>query len=263
MTTGSDLSVFWQEIIDSYRDIMVVKNSERAKTYLDLTDAEYAALSGIASEFTMARLSYHVSILESAMADMQRAFNSKRSIAEIALTRMCDAKSSMTPEALALRVDELEREISMLKLGVGTAAPISAESVKVLPTAKEDKPREPEREKPSSAPKAEAPAPAVDKPKPYSRWRGVIERMGELKRALAVQFTNSTAHHMPDGSYLIRMNAFFANMLASSEQDLAIVRGIIAQAEGISQDRVRLVIEPLGTTGAGELADELADNIDN
>ena len=48
---------------------------------------------------------------------MQRAQNSKRSIAEIALTRMCDAKASSSPEALALRIEELERELSKLKFG--------------------------------------------------------------------------------------------------------------------------------------------------
>ncbi len=262
VSKSGDISVFWQDIIDSYRDIMVVKNTERAKEYLDLTDAEYEELSALAADLTPSRLVYHTSILEGAMADMQRAFNAKRSIAEIALTRMCDAKASMTPEALALRVDELEREISILKLGVGTAAPISPDAVKVLPTTKEDTPPPKGEERPKPVAKVEAPA-REDKPKPYDKWRSVIERMGELKRALAVQFTNSTAHVMPDGSYLIRMNAFFANMLASSEQDLSIVRGIIAEREGVAQDSVRLVIEPLGTTGAGDLADELADNIDN
>ena len=117
---------------------MVVKNTERAREYLDLTEAEYESLAKLASAFTPARLAYHVSLLEGAMGDMQRAFNSKRSIAEIALTRMCDAKTSMTPEALALRVDDLERELSMMKLGVGTVNRIVNDetNVKVLPTVK-------------------------------------------------------------------------------------------------------------------------------
>ena len=75
MSSG-DISVFWQEIIDSYRDIMVVKNSDKAKSYLDLTDVEYQTLKEIANVFTMARLSYHSMLLEAAMADMQRATNS-------------------------------------------------------------------------------------------------------------------------------------------------------------------------------------------
>ena len=129
---SGDLSVFWQEIIDAYRDIMIVKNSERAKVYLDLTDAEYASLTEIASGYTMARLSYHTSMMESAMADMQRALNSKRAIAEITLTRMCDTKLSFDVEALALRVEELEKTVKMLKLGVPIAPPVdTTKEVKV------------------------------------------------------------------------------------------------------------------------------------
>jgi DNA polymerase III gamma/tau subunit len=106
---SADISVFWQEIIDAYRDVMVVKSVDSAKEYLDLTELEYEGLVKIAREFSMAKLSYHTSILEAAMADMQRAVNSKRSIAEIALTRMCDAKLSASPEALAVRLEEMER----------------------------------------------------------------------------------------------------------------------------------------------------------
>jgi DNA polymerase III gamma/tau subunit len=63
---SGDISVFWQELIDSYRDLMVVKNSSNAKSYLDLTDVEYKNLVNIASLFTMPHLAYHASLLESA-----------------------------------------------------------------------------------------------------------------------------------------------------------------------------------------------------
>ena len=90
-----------------------------------------------------------------------------------------------------------------------------------------------------------------------------MERIGELKRALSVQFKNSTAHVLPDGSYLIRMNAFFAKMLTTSDQDLSILRGIIAEREGCNASDVKLIIEPLDTTRYGDLADEVAKKIDN
>jgi DNA polymerase-3 subunit gamma/tau len=258
---SGDISVFWQEIIDSYRDIMVVKNTEKAKDYLDLTDSEYKSLSALAADFTPQRLAYHTSILEGAMADMQRAFNSKRSIAEIALTRMCDARTAVTPEALALRIDELERELSLVKLGAVAPAPPAADAIKVLPTTKEDAPTPPaRREEPAAVSRS---AEQVNRPTAYAKWGGVVERIGELKRALSVQFKNSTAHVLPDGSYLIRMNAFFAKMLASSDQDLSILRGIIAEREGCAASEIRLVIEPLDSTRHGDLADEIANKIDN
>ncbi len=247
---SGDLSVFWQEIIDSYRDIMVVKNSERAKTYLDLTDAEYTALSGIASEFTMARLSYHVSILESAMADMQRAFNSKRSIAEIALTRMCDARLSESNEALALRIEELERAVKMLKLGVA-AAPV--------PAVEQEKPKAP-----VSQPKANENKPAISEQKKptslqlYSGWGSVIKKIAELKRSLSACIAAASVYTDGCGRFVIRMNDFFADKLSSSETDISIVRGTIAENEGKNAADIKIVIEKnqKATSGASEL-DEL------
>ena len=258
---SADISVFWQEIIDSYRDIMVVKNTERAKDYLDLTEVEYEALVKLASEFTPARLAYHVSLLEGAMADMQRAFNSKRSIAEIALTRMCDAKSSMSAEALALRVDELERELSMMKLGVGGAQRIVNDetNVKVLPTVKiiEEKPVEAVEPVKNDTVLNTAPA----KPVKYDKWQSAIERIGELKCSLSVQLKTSHAYKKPDGSFLIRMNSFFAKHIIGNNDDLSIIRGIIAEKEGVPTDQIRINIEPLDTSSIGDFSDEIESNI--
>jgi DNA polymerase-3 subunit gamma/tau len=263
---SADISVFWQEIIDSYRDIMVVKNTERAKDYLDLTEVEYESLVRLAKSFTPARLAYHVSLLEGAMGDMQRAFNSKRSIAEIALTRMCDAKSSLTPEALALRVDELERELSIMKLGVGTVNRIVNDetNVQVLPTVKvvEEKVEEKE-EKPNSVTKTEAEETAkpVQKTVKYERWSHVVERIGELKCSLSVQFTKSQAYRKPDGMFLIRMNSFFAKKLSGSDADLSILRGVLAEKEGVPTEQIRVVIEPLDTSSIGDFSDEIESNL--
>ena len=261
---SADISVFWQEIIDSYRDIMVVKNTERAKDYLDLTEVEYEALTKLAKEFTPARLAYHVSLLEGAMADMQRAFNSKRSIAEIALTRMCDAKSSASPEALALRVDELERELSMMKLGVGTAAKIVNDetNVKVLPTVKIIEEKTDENADNAAKNVAESvKTPESSRTVKYEKWSSVVERIGELKCSLSVQFMKSQAYRKPDGTFLIRMNSFFANKLSGSNDDLSILRGILAEKENLPAEEIRVNIEPLDTSSIGDFSDEIESNI--
>jgi DNA polymerase III gamma/tau subunit len=228
MVSG-DLSVFWQEIIDSYRDVMVVKNSERAKAYLDLTDIEFSRLSAIASKVSMACLSYHISMLENAMSDMQRALNSKRSIAEITLTRMCDTRSVNTPEALLLRIEELERAVAMLKLGVPVAQTSAPENKPVVETVEVE----------ASAPVAEPSGESVS----YSKWGRVIERIGEIKKSLSAGIASASVFKNPDGSFTIRANSFFAAKLASNEADFAIVRGVLADVEGVSRDDVKIHIQ--------------------
>ncbi len=254
MSSG-DLSVFWQELIDSYRDLLVVKNSKNAREYLDLTEAEHKRLSTIADKVTAARLSYHVSLLESALADMQRAFNSKRSIAEIALTRMCDAKTAVSAEALALRVEELEKSVSMLKLGVASISSGASleDSVTVLPTVKA------EITELKDEPKVASQSSSTDQENKislYGNWQYVLEKISEMKPSLASRFTGARAYVLSDGGYLIRLSDIFADMLSSSVDDLSILRGVIAEAESLSADKVNIVIEPLDSKES-KYSDEL------
>ena len=241
VSISADLSVFWQSIIDSYRDIMVAKCTKDAKAYLDLTDVEYSRLTELSARFSMARLSYHVTILEGALADMQRAQNSKRSIAEIALTRMCDAKASSSPEALALRIEELERELSKLKFG----APIVEKTQKPIEKSeqKQEIGNNTPAESPATAPQKSAPPAQNEAFKPYERWARAVERIGELKRSLSVQFISAQA--MRRGcEFVITMSPFFATRLTSSEDDLRIVKGVIAELEKLDIQNVKIKVVP-------------------
>ena len=252
--SSGDISVFWQEIIDSYRDLMIVKSIEGAKAYLDLTEVEYEKLSEIAGSFTMNKLYYHVSLLKAALNDMQMAINSKRSIAEITLTKMCDPSISSSAEALALRIEELEKTVSMLKLGV--SAPLKTtdgeDAVKVLPIVKENKEKTTELNNKASS-----------QIRIYGEWSIVLEKIGELKRSLSVQFIGAKAYVCADGAYKIRMNPFFATKLSSSEQDLALLRGVIAEVEDLSRDDIRILIEPLDSSGSSDVYDELDRALNN
>ncbi len=249
MSSG-DISVFWQEIIDSCRDIMIVKNTDKAKSYLDLTDVEFEMLKKIAAGFSMARLSYHTTILENALADMQRAVNSKRSIAEIALTRMCDPKLVLSAEALAVRVEELEKQISMMRMGI---APSAATAHNPVNQGAAD-----------NAP-AITPQPTANKQKsdipvgilPYDRWNTVLERIGELKRSLASQFVGASAFKDGDGGFIIRMREFFANRILANASDFAILCGVIAEIENRAKEDVNVKIEGISAAAASDPASEL------
>ena len=232
MTSG-DISVFWQEIIDSYRDIMIVKNSSKAKSYLDLTDVEYASLVAVAEKLSMSKLSYHVTLLEGAMADMQRAFNSKRSIAEIALTRMCDPRLVMTTEALAVRVEDLEKHISMMKLGIPLAPQPKDQQSQVavsVETVDESKDRS---DVPSTNPGRML----------YADWGYVIEKISTIKKSLSAGIASATVYKCGGNEFVIRLNEFFAKKLADNETDFAIVRGVIAEAEGKLPAEINVKIE--------------------
>lgn len=250
MSSG-DISVFWQEIIDSYRDIMVVKTTDKAKSYLDLTDVEYDALRRIAENFNMARLSYHTSLLENAMADMQRAVNSKRSIAEIALTRMCDPKLVVSAESLALRVEELEKQLAMIKLGI---------SVPTVPHTTEEKPESNNSVKEITSQSESVVEPKTESVGLYDKWQIVVDRIGELKRSLSSQFGGAVAYRVGENSFLIKMSEFFAARISASVSDFAILRGVIADVEGKAPGDITVRVEGAASGVENDLSKEL-DNL--
>ncbi len=262
---SGDVSVFWQEIIDAYRDILVVKNAKDARSYLDLTENEFSMLAGIAERLSSSLASYHISLLEGALGDMQRAVNSKRSIAEITLTRMCDAKHGTSSEALLARIEALEKEISLLKLGVPVSAAETKENIEktvtVLPTKKEREVLERENAPAQDVGMQKTNAPA--RPVLYEGWNAVVERIGELKKSLSVGFINSKTYKKPDGSFLIRMNPFFAAKVASDPADMMLVKGIIAEREGEDAKDVVIAIEPLDAAHNDDFSDEIESAINN
>ena len=240
---SADISVFWQELIDTYRDIMVVKNSETAKSYLDLTDSEFASLSNIAESFTMTKLSYHATLLEEALADMQRSQNSKRSVAEIALTRMCDSRLLATPEALALRIEELEKQLSMIKMGaisVNCASDYKKENAK-SESVKPAQTLKPKEEKLQEAESRDS--------KPFALWSAVVDRIAELKPPLAAGLKKGEAYIVGEHSYLIRLDAFYAERLSKSIPEMALLKGAIAEKEGISPENLRIKLESISSAG--------------
>ena len=90
--SSRDVTVFWQELISVYRDLLIVKTAREPARYLDLTDSETDALSTIAKLFSSEQLTYHSQLLNDAYAAMLRANAVRRIVAEMTLVRMCDAR---------------------------------------------------------------------------------------------------------------------------------------------------------------------------
>ncbi|MCQ2414135.1 MAG: DNA polymerase III subunit gamma/tau [Clostridia bacterium] len=253
-TSGVDLSVFWADLTDAYRDLMVFKSTDRAKTYLDLTDSEFEQLRALAEKFSMPKLIYHTSLLQNALSDMQRTAGAKRAVAEIAVTRMCDPKLTLSAESLALRVEELEKQISLLKLS-GVPAPAEAPTIETLPP-------EPQKPAAESAPK-EAPTSPSFTPEPYAKFGRVVEKIGQIKPPLSVKFIKASCECNGEKSFVITMSKFFAESLADSPTDVGILRGIIAETENCPPSEIHLAIRQAEGGATVNLADEIDAAIEN
>ena len=251
---GTDLTVFWQELLDAYRDLMVVKSTQDAKNYLDLTDVEYAQLTKLAAKATMAKLIYHSSVLESTLSDLQRARESKRSVAEIALTRMCDSRLGAGTEAMLQRIEELEQTVSRLKFGV-----VSSQDAPKTPAPA------PQQTAPSQEKKeAEAPKPSVEvsftaEPKHYGKWGRVVSGIEGVKPSICSPLSKAVALVNPDGSFTVKIDAFFVKIIGESRENMSIIKGLIAECENKSPDDINVTVVPKASTDTATLADEIEE----
>ena len=112
VTSSKDITVFWQDLISLYRDLLVVKTVRDSAKYLDLTDFEVKCLNVIAQKFSREMLIYHCKMLEEALSSMQASGAVKRIIAELCFVKMCDEALSTSYEALLLRISNLEARLA-------------------------------------------------------------------------------------------------------------------------------------------------------
>ncbi len=111
--SSKDISVFWQDLISYYRDMLVIKTTANAKSYLDLTDDETERLSKTAALFTKETLLYHCRVLDETLYSMQKAGFAKRTVAEMALIKMCDPVLDNSTDSLLSRISKLENAIAV------------------------------------------------------------------------------------------------------------------------------------------------------
>ncbi len=112
VSSSRDVTVFWQDLISVYRDLLIVKSSSDSASYLDLTDSETAALKSLAAGFTIEKLSYHCSMLQESLLAMQKANSIRRITAELTLVRMCDERLNTSPEAMLSRISSIESKLA-------------------------------------------------------------------------------------------------------------------------------------------------------
>ena len=127
--SSKDILVFRQDLISVYRDMLVIKATKEAASYLDLTDHETEQLRGVADRFRKEALLYHCRLLEDSFFAMQKANAVKRVIAELTLVRMCDEALDTSTEALVSRIARLEEDFAMGRTSAKPMTEVSTEAV--------------------------------------------------------------------------------------------------------------------------------------
>ena len=274
--SSRDISVFWQDLISVYRDLLVVKTSKNAAAYLDLTDNETEELTSLASAFTVERLSYHCSMLQENLALVSGANSARRIAAELTLLKMCDERLNSSPEAMLSRISEVEAAIASGAPVIIARNTAEEESFKASsePSADGKKPRRPARpatfteedddedfrgDGPSMSqsqkkkPSADASATASNAPKtkdtnmrvlkPFRSRAEVLEKMQNIDAMMASFVMGAKWYSDENGRIVMKFNMPFeidtVKQFASDELFLRVA----SQVTGRSYSKADLMLE--------------------
>ncbi|MBE6655444.1 MAG: DNA polymerase III subunit gamma/tau [Ruminococcaceae bacterium] len=227
MMHSGDLSVFWQELIDVYRDMMVCKTCRDARAYLDVTENEYESLKALAKAFSMETLVYHTRLLEGALPSLQKATLAKRSTAELTLIRLCEPRLSADTTALLSRLSKLEEEVSRLRLGIPDETPIA---IQAEASASESA----IKEAPKNAMETDARSKNVstDEFKALAYWPRLLEALMERKPSLLGFFQKSKGYYNKEKGFLIKVASEFAASLIAGPDISLTVKTLLSEFEG-------------------------------
>ena len=165
--SSKDISVFWQELISIYRDLLVIKTTRAADKYLDLTDNQRESLNALAALFTKETLLAHIRILDDALYTMQKSGSVKRIVAEMALIKMSDHTLDPSHDNILSRLSKLE----LFAASGGTVPAVST----TMPKVAAEKLPEPAKAVDTKT-KSDAPATSAVTKKTIRGWKEIAER---------------------------------------------------------------------------------------
>ncbi len=226
--SSKDISVFWQELIGCYRDLLVLKHTKNPMDYLDLTQNELEALQGLQNAFSTSTLLYHSKLLDDTFQILQRGTAPKRLTAEMALLRLCDASLSVSNDALLTRVEALEDQ---MLLGGAFSSPKAAQKAEPsTPTYTEYSVSQPGK---APAPEKTVLAPSVvskteEKKKtaadtapevPIANWQELVAVVGRMDHGAGsfLKKTTATFSEQAQRVYIYVSNPFEAQMIDQEE----------------------------------------------
>ena len=220
VSSSKDVTVFLQDLLSYYRDMLVAKTTAKADKYLDLTENEYAGLQKTCELFNKQTLIWHCRVLDEAVNAMQRSGMAKRVVAEMALVKMCDAGLDSSMDSLLSRLAKLESSVALNSQLIKQGVPVQQGAVTEEKNDKaqsESKANAPEKApKAQSAPdikpvsKTSAPAVTSETIKPIRSWNEICEKVAGSD-AMALPFMKmARAFVGTDGKILVRFPNEFA-----------------------------------------------------
>lgn len=217
--SSKDISVYWQELLGFYRDMMICKAAGNAddgmlrKEILDATESEMRLLRELSAQMKYETMLYHVRILDEVYLSSIRSGDNKRLAAEMTLLRLTVEQLDTSPEALLKRIAALEDALL-----TGKVQPRSTSSVKEEPVGDRTE---------DTVPPADA-EPLRREVTEITSWAEIVRTVGRANRSAASFLTK-------DGGWIdersvahIRLHGSFGKSLLSQSDTVTLLKNVIS-----------------------------------
>ncbi|MBO4220754.1 MAG: DNA polymerase III subunit gamma/tau [Clostridia bacterium] len=230
-----DISVFWQSVIEFYRNMIVIKTLSSSADYLELTAAETARCAELMKSFSYERLIYNARELDDCSSRMQRNSSQRRLYAEMSVLRLCDESFDGSASNLSVRVSALEEKISLLR----NAPPDrrknerksedekSPTSTRQIPA--EEKAESGKKEAVTDYDNTESVSESAPQRvyREFRAWPEAVELIGKENKAVS-SFLRSASVITDGERYIIKMGNSFAADMVSRPDSLEIVANAVS-----------------------------------
>jgi len=246
---SKDMERLCVEVLDFYRQLMIVKQVKDPASIIILPPAEIERLQAEAQGYTLPAVLHCLDVLQQALSRL-RAGASRRLEMEMAAVKLCRPELDASPEALTRRIKALEDALR------GGAVAVSEPAPATTPAA--PKPEAPTSSPPPSATPTPAapPAAASAEETPFTGWSEVLETLAESCPPLYGVLMGSTATIRGEHVLIATANEMFKT-LVSRDGNHRVLTDAIRKTTGRDYRIGLKKIVPPPTDGAAE---EEADN---
>ena len=223
-TSSSDLTIFFSELIELYRDMLVIKNTSDPSNYLDLSNEDLSITKTLSDSFTSERLIYHIKKLEKAYTDIQRASGVGRITAEIALVTLTDDRLSDSSASLLSRISAIEEKIASVNTEIPKQVSHQKHEVTTTTSSKINDSKE---------------------LFPLASWAEIIDTVDRNDNGKAAQLRRAKGY--TDGvNVIVKVSDQFSKMLLENDDCKALIAtgvNLSGDLNAVTKDMVSIVFE--------------------
>ena len=218
-----DMERLCGDLINHFRNLMIVKTVKNAENVLVSTAAEIESYKEQSKKFTLEAILYSIDLLQSSLANIKRGVN-RRIEMEMTAIRLSSKKVSTDTNALLKRISDLEH---LIKTGTVIAAGGEKKAAEEKAGLRENTEKAPEPSKPEAydntgSQQAEEKQTADEADEQVVQWPQVLPELMQINKPLCGVLTGSSAYIRNDFVLVKSDNPTFSSFIrtGSNARDL-------------------------------------------